>query len=195
MTSDIAQRHRAFEADLDDLVQRQQRIGSAVSLQSVAWHVLHHQVGLMRVGHCVEDPHHVRVLQLAGQVGFGGKEPLAVVLVQTVTHAGFAHPFDRDLALAEFILGQKNLAGGAFAQSPDHPVLADALRQTGIDRPAPVQADEPRRERRGGSGGKDRVGGHGGHRRSSRVVGSSAVRLNAGGQAVLRAELASDPKP
>ena len=69
MTSDIAQRHRAFEADLDDLVQRQQRIGSAVSLQSVAWHVLHHQVGLMRVGHCVEDPHHVRVLQLAGQVG------------------------------------------------------------------------------------------------------------------------------
>jgi len=40
----VAQRHRALEADLDDLLERQQRVGTAEAAQRDAVDVLHHQV-------------------------------------------------------------------------------------------------------------------------------------------------------
>jgi hypothetical protein len=63
----------------DDLLQRQQPVGAAEARSVTPGHILHHQVGRDRVGHGVEDLHHVRVVQPAHQGRFGGEEALLEV--------------------------------------------------------------------------------------------------------------------
>jgi hypothetical protein len=128
---DVAQRHRALEADLDDLVQRQQRIGAAEAPQRHAVHVLHHQVGRGVVEHRVQDLHHVRVVQPADQGRFGGEEAALEVRFARVGHQPHADALDRHVDAAELVAGQEDLAGGPFAQAGHDRVLADLHRQFG----------------------------------------------------------------
>ena len=126
---DVAERHRALEADLDDQLERQQLVGAAVRAQRAAGDVLHHQVGRDRVGHGVEDLHHVRVLQPADERRLGGEEALGIVAVDRVAGGRRAHPLDRDVAALEVVVAEEDLARRAFAEAAEHAVLADVRRQ------------------------------------------------------------------
>jgi hypothetical protein len=127
----VGQRHRALEADLHHLLQRQQRIGAAKAAQRHAVHVFHHQVRRFGVLDRVVDLHHVRVLQPPHQRGLGGKEVLLEMAFGRVLRQPGAHALDRHLALVELVPGQEDLARRAFAQARAHRVLADLRRQFG----------------------------------------------------------------
>ena len=71
---DVAERHRALEADLDDQLEREQLVGAAVRAQRAAGDVLHDQIGRDRIGHGVEDLDDVRVLEPADERRLGGEE-------------------------------------------------------------------------------------------------------------------------
>ena len=81
---DVAERHRALEADLDDQLEREQLVGAAVRAQRAAGDVLHDQVRRDGVGHRVEDLDDVRVLQPADERRLGGEEALGVVAVARI---------------------------------------------------------------------------------------------------------------
>jgi hypothetical protein len=127
----ITERHRALETDLDDLLQRQQRIRPAVAAQRDARHILHHEVGRDRVAHRVEQLHDVGVLQAADERGLGGEEtlPRARLAAFGVGRQAGAHAFDRDLAVVEVVAGEEHLARRALAQLAQHAVAADVRGQ------------------------------------------------------------------
>jgi hypothetical protein len=85
---DVAERHRALEADLDDQLERKQLVGAAVRAQRAAGDVLHDQVRRHRVGDGVEDLDDVRVLQPADERRLGGEEALRVVAVDRIAAIG-----------------------------------------------------------------------------------------------------------
>ena len=131
LTIDIAERHRALEAQLDDQLERLQLVGAAVRPQCAALDVLHHDVGFRRVGDGVEDLHHVRVLQAADERRLGGKEALVVAPVLGIGERAGADALDRHIALQEVVPAEKDLARRTLAEAAQHAVLADARRQFG----------------------------------------------------------------
>ena len=143
----VAQRHRALEADFDDLVERQQVVGRAEGPQRRAGHVLHHHAGRTRVGHRIQDVDHVRVVQPPGQRRLGGEEAREDMRIGRIAQHAGAHPLDRHLAIVELVVTEEDLAGRALAETADHAVLADALRRVGEVRVGKI--DHRRRARTG----------------------------------------------
>ena len=128
---DIAQRHRTLEADLDHLLQRQQRVGAAEAAQRRAVDVFHDEIRRIAVVHRVMDLHHVRMLQPPHQRRLGREEVLLEVPFGRVLGGAATHALDGHLALVEFVPGQEHLAGRAFSQPGAHGVLADLCRPGG----------------------------------------------------------------
>jgi hypothetical protein len=128
----VAERHRALEADLDDLLQRQQAIGPAEVAQRHAGHVLHHQVGHLGVAERLVQLHDVGVVQPPHQRGLGGEEARPEVRVDGRRLGRQPQALDRDLAVARLVARPEHLAGGAVAQAPEHHVLADRLWQLAV---------------------------------------------------------------
>ena len=118
-----------IEADFHDQLQRQQLVGAAVRPQRAAVHVLHHEVGAVRLGHRVVDLHDVRVLQPADERGLGIEETLRVTAVGRVV-GGHAHALDRHVPVVELVMAKEDFAGRAFAELAKHAVLADLHRQS-----------------------------------------------------------------
>jgi hypothetical protein len=125
LAEDVAQGHRALEADLDDELQRQQLVGPAKGPQRRALHVFHHQVGLVGAFHGVEELHHVRMVQPAHERRFGGEEARVVAPVHRVAQGRGAHALDGHVAFMEAIAAEEDFAGGAFAQLAHDLVFAD----------------------------------------------------------------------
>jgi hypothetical protein len=125
----VAQGHRALEPELDDLLQRQQRVGPAVLAQRRTRHVLEHEVRLQRVVDRVVELHDVGMLEAADQRRLGGEKARAEVRFHRIGQRRAAHALDRDHAIVELIARQEHLAGGAFAQPRAHLIAPDALRQ------------------------------------------------------------------
>jgi len=130
----VAQRHRALEAHFHDLRQRQQAVGAAVAAQRAAADVFHHQIGRIGVGHGVEDLHHVGVVQPPDQRRLGGKETLLVMQFARIGQQAAAHALDRDIEVGEAVVGQEDLARGAFTDLGLHLVLADVAGRAVVGR-------------------------------------------------------------
>ena len=126
---DVAERHRALEADLDDQLERKQLVGAAVRAQRAAGDVLHDQVGRHRVGNGVEDLDDVGMLEPADERRFGGEESLRVVAVDRIAGGPGAHALDRDVPALEVVVAEEDLARRAVAEAADDAVLADVRRQ------------------------------------------------------------------
>ena len=124
----VLERADALEDDLDHLADRQQPVARRVLLQRAARHVLHHQVAAVRLDHRVVDVDDVRVVELAGERGFGDER-----LVHARARSRYRAPransqhLDRDVALGERVARKVDVAGGAAADLADHRVLADRL--------------------------------------------------------------------
>ena len=168
---DVAERHRALEADLDDQLEREQLVGAAVRAQRAAGDVLHDQIGRDRVGNGVEDLDDVGMLEPADERRFGGEEPLRIVAVDRIARGSGAHALDRDVPALEVVVAEEDLARRAVAEAADDAVLADVRRH--------------RRDpgRSFGSGGGGAAGdGHGAARRD----GHSCIRPARGATAPSR---------
>ncbi len=125
----VAQRHRALEADLHHLFQRQQLVGPAELAQRDARHALHHQVGHLGVAEGLVQLDHVRVVQPAHQRGLGGEEARPEVRVDGGGLGRQPQPLDGHVALVELVVGAEHLARGTVSQPPQDRVLADRRRQ------------------------------------------------------------------
>ena len=132
LAEDIVQRHRALEADFDDLAQWQKGIGAAETPQRRARHIFHHQVGRLGIVLGVVNLNHIGVLQLASQGRFGGEEVLPKAPLAPHAQALLAQTLDGHMALVELVAGEKHLTRRALAQQRQDPVFADALGQAGV---------------------------------------------------------------
>jgi len=100
-------------------------VGAAEGAQGGARHILHHHIGRGRVRYRIKNLDHIGVLQPPHQGRFGREKAGIHRAVNRVTQGRSPHELDGHIAVMEVISAKKHLAGGAFAQLLDDPVLAD----------------------------------------------------------------------
>ena len=124
----IRERARALEHDLDDLLDRQQVLARAVTLHRAARHVLHDDVAGVLADARVVDLRDVRVLELAGERRLGEEQLAEEAPARRVAQRLRKDALDRHLAVAEGVVAQEHLGGGAFAELARDRVVGDVVQ-------------------------------------------------------------------
>src|SRR5262249_7573269 len=120
-------RARALEDDLHHLLEREQVIRHAVELHRPAGDVLHHDVARFLADAGVVDLRDVRMLQLSRERGLGEEQLAEQPPAHRVAQRLRENALYRDLAIAERVLAQEHLRGGAFAELAHDRIVGDAL--------------------------------------------------------------------
>ena len=108
----VAQRHRALEADFDDLVERQQVVGRAEGSQRRAGHVPITTQGARGSG-TASRMSTTFGWQPPGQRRLRGEEAREDMRIGRIAQHAGAHPLDRHPAIVELVVTEEDLAGRA----------------------------------------------------------------------------------
>ena len=103
-------------------------------LERGAGHVLHDQVAVLGLDHCVEDLDDVRMAELAGERGLGEERLVHHALGLRIDVLVEEEHLDGDVAVGERVAREVHAAGRAAADLPNDRVFAQVLLELELHR-------------------------------------------------------------